>query len=76
LHSAQINKPKNLIRAKFILSPKIDDNVANKILFLLSALVFKHLVDMCGNISTKILNARVLYHFFSKSYHQVINIQY
>jgi hypothetical protein len=43
LQRAQINKPKNLIRAKFMLSPKIDDNVANKILFLLSVLVFVYL---------------------------------
>jgi len=58
------------------LSPKIDDNVANKMLFLLSALVFMHLGVILAGISSKILNIRVLYHIIHISYHQVINIYY
>jgi len=60
--------PKNFIRAKFILSPKNCVNVANKIVFLFSTLVFMYLDAICGNISSKILNIRVLYVFICKSY--------
>jgi hypothetical protein len=35
-------QPKNLIRAKIILSLNILDNVANKMVFLLSTLVFTY----------------------------------
>jgi len=50
------------------LSPKIDDNVANKMLFLLSALVFMHLGVILAGISSKILNIRV---FISYNSHKL-----
>ena len=40
LHNALINKPKNFIRARFILSSKNSFNVSDKIVTLFSALVF------------------------------------
>ena len=40
LHNALINKPKNLIRARFILSPKNSVNVSDIIVTLFSALIF------------------------------------
>src|SRR4030065_1829790 len=40
LHNALINKPKNFIRAKFILSPKNSFNVSDKIVTLFSTLIF------------------------------------
>ena len=73
LQRAIINKPKNFIRATFILSPKISDKVESKILFLLSILVFMYLGAIPGSISFKILNISILNHFISYSYYQVIN---
>ena len=40
LHNALINKPKNFIRAKFILSPKNSLNVSDKTVTLFSTLIF------------------------------------
>ena len=40
LHNALINKPKNLIRARFILSPKNSFSVSDKTVTLLLALIF------------------------------------
>jgi len=40
LHNALINKPKNFIRPRFILSPKDSFNVSDKIITLFSTLVF------------------------------------
>ncbi len=40
LHNALINKPKSLMRAKFILSPKNSFNVSDKLVTLFSTLVF------------------------------------
>ena len=40
LHNALINKPKNFIRAKFILSPKNSFNVSDKTVTLFSTLIF------------------------------------
>ena len=65
LHRAQINKPKNLIRAKFILSPNTCDNVENKMVFLFSALVFMFLWVIIRHYTHKILNIRALVNIFT-----------
>src|SRR5450759_4767796 len=52
LHNALINKPKNFIRAKFILSPKNSFNVSDKIVTLFSALVFIVSFRIGGTILT------------------------
>ena len=70
----QINKPKNFIRAIFILLPKTSDNVVNKTLFLISILVFMYLRVTCSSISPKKQNVRLLSHVIFVSYYQVISI--
>ena len=64
LHKAQINKPKNFIRAKFILSPNICDNVENKMVFLFSALMSMYLWVIASHFTHNILNIRALSNIF------------
>ncbi|MDP3443440.1 MAG: hypothetical protein Q8T08_11335, partial [Ignavibacteria bacterium] len=60
--------PKNFIRAKFNLSPKTSYKVENKILFLLSILVFMYLGAIPASISSKKLYISILNHFKDISY--------
>jgi len=50
LQKKQVNKKKNLIRAKFILPPRNTDNAVDKMLILLSALTF--MVGYCFGYTT------------------------